>query len=197
MAQIIVLISISYLCEKYSANEIFCISQGFDCLFDAYSSWSHYLTMGYLFNRDGLFTFSKPSWWRHQMETFSALLALCAGNSPITGEFPAQRPVTRSFDVFLDLRLKQQLSKQWRRRWFMTQSDSLWRHCNDTLLSEEGLCNTHTGIFIIKIIYTLNKMVNNLLDNYPNHRNIKLVGYYIFTILDRAFFKQKSQTRLV
>ena len=27
-------------------------------------------------------------WWRHQMETFSALLALCAGNSPVTGEFP-------------------------------------------------------------------------------------------------------------
>ena len=37
------------------------------------------------------------------METFSALLALCAGNSPVSGEFPAQRPVTRSFDVFFDL----------------------------------------------------------------------------------------------
>ena len=40
------------------------------------------------------------AWWRHQMETFSALLAICAGNSPVSGEFPAQRPVTRSFDVF-------------------------------------------------------------------------------------------------
>ena len=39
------------------------------------------------------------------METFFALLALCAGNSPVTGEFPAQRPVTRSFDAFFDLRL--------------------------------------------------------------------------------------------
>ena len=39
------------------------------------------------------------------METFSALLAICAGNSPVTGEFPTQRPVTRSFDVFFDLRL--------------------------------------------------------------------------------------------
>ena len=37
------------------------------------------------------------------METFSALLALCAGISPVPGEFPAQRPVTRSFDVFFDL----------------------------------------------------------------------------------------------
>ena len=41
------------------------------------------------------------TWWRHQMETFSALLAICAGNSP--GEFPAQRPVMRSFDAFFDL----------------------------------------------------------------------------------------------
>ena len=45
------------------------------------------------------------TWWRHQIETFSALPALCAGNSPVSGEFPAQRPVTRSFDIFFDLRL--------------------------------------------------------------------------------------------
>ena len=50
-------------------------------------------------------------WWRHPMETFSALPAICAGNSPVTGEFPAQRPVTRSFDVFFDLRLNKRLSK--------------------------------------------------------------------------------------
>ena len=46
------------------------------------------------------------AWWRHQMETFSALLALSAGNSSVTDEFPTQRPVTRSFDVFLDLHLE-------------------------------------------------------------------------------------------
>ena len=40
------------------------------------------------------------TWWRHQMEIFSALLAFCVGNSSVTGEFPSQRPVTRSFDVF-------------------------------------------------------------------------------------------------
>ena len=45
------------------------------------------------------------------METFNALLALCAGNSPVTGEFPAQRPMTRSFGVFFDLRLHKRLSK--------------------------------------------------------------------------------------
>ena len=52
------------------------------------------------------------TWWRHQMKTFSALLALCAGNSPVPGEFPSQRPVTRSFGVFFDLRLDKRLSKQ-------------------------------------------------------------------------------------
>ena len=46
------------------------------------------------------------------METFSALLAICVGNSPVTGEFPAQKSVTRSFDVFFDLRLNKGLSKQ-------------------------------------------------------------------------------------
>ena len=44
------------------------------------------------------------------METFSALLALCAGNSPVVGEFPSQRLVTRSFDVFYELRLNKRLS---------------------------------------------------------------------------------------
>ena len=39
------------------------------------------------------------------METFSTSLALCEGNSPVTGEFPSQRPVTQSFDVFFDLRM--------------------------------------------------------------------------------------------
>ena len=48
-------------------------------------------------------TYEATTWWRHQMATFSALLAICAGNSPASGEFPAQRPVTRSFDVFFDL----------------------------------------------------------------------------------------------
>ena len=70
-------------------------------------------------------------WWRHQMETFSALLAICAGNSPVPGEFPKQRPVTRSFDVFFDLRLNKWLSKQSLGWWFETPSRPLWRHRNE------------------------------------------------------------------
>ena len=64
------------------------------------------------------------------METFSALLAICAGNSPVTGEFPAQRLITRSFDVFSDLRPNKRLSKQSWVWWFDTPSHPLWRNCN-------------------------------------------------------------------
>ena len=45
-------------------------------------------------------------------ETFSAILAICAGNSSVPGEFPTQRPVTRSFDVLFDLHPNKRLSKQ-------------------------------------------------------------------------------------
>ena len=70
------------------------------------------------------------SWGCHQMETFSALLVLCAGNSPVTVEFPAQRPVMQSFDVFFDLCLNKRLSKQSWGWWFEMPSCSLWCHCN-------------------------------------------------------------------
>ena len=64
--------------------------------------------------------------WRHQMETFSALLAICAGNSPVPGAFPPQRPVTRSFDVSFDLHPHKRLSKQWWGWWYETLSCPLW-----------------------------------------------------------------------
>ena len=64
--------------------------------------------------------------------SFSALLAICAGNSLVTGEFPTQRPVTQSFGVFFDLGLNERLSKQSWGWWFKTPSRSLWRHSNDT-----------------------------------------------------------------
>ena len=71
---------------------------------------------------------SLAPWWRHQMETFSALLALCAENSQVTGEFRSQMPVTRSFEVFFDQHLNTRLSKQYRGYWFEMQLSSLWRH---------------------------------------------------------------------
>ena len=46
------------------------------------------------------------------------------------GGFPTQRPVTRSFDVYLNLHPNKRLSKQWWGWWFETLSRPLWRHCN-------------------------------------------------------------------
>ena len=86
-----------------------------------------------LFNERSAGHISPLTWWRHQMETFSALLALCAGTSPVTGEFPTQSPVTQGFDVFFDLRLNKRLSKQSWGWWFETPSRPLWRHCNEII----------------------------------------------------------------
>ena len=65
------------------------------------------------------------------METFSAPLALCAGNSPVPGYFLAQRQVTRSFNALFYLRLNKRVSKQSWGWWFERPSCSLWRHSND------------------------------------------------------------------
>ena len=83
------------------------------------------------------------------METFSALPVLCAGNSPVTGEFPSQRPVARSFDVFFDLRLNKQWTKQSRRRSFETSLGSVWRHCNGKCFLQKS--NILTGRNMLKI----------------------------------------------
>ena len=77
----------------------------------------------------------------HMMTSSNGIIfrftGLLWGEPPVTGGFPSQRPVTRSFDVFFDLRLNKRLSKQSRRRWFETQSRSLWRHCNEPVTHED------------------------------------------------------------
>ena len=71
------------------------------------------------------------------METFSKLLSLCAGNSPVTGELLSQRSVTQSFDVFY-LHLHKRWNKQSWGWWFETPSRSLWRQCNDHMMIPTG-----------------------------------------------------------
>ena len=95
-------LSIHITCSPRLASK-----QGFRLCLNDYINTTQYLYM------------YKP-WWRHWIETLSALLAICVGISPVTGEFPAQRPVTRSFDVFFDVRLNKRLSKQLRGWWFET-----------------------------------------------------------------------------
>ena len=109
------------------------------------------------------------TWWRHKMETFSALLAICAGNSPVTAELPAQRPVTLSFDIFIVLRLNKRLSKQSWGWWFETPSLPSWRRCNGYALNLVALgrlwtfnkCSflIHFGIANLSISYAIAEMI--------------------------------------
>ena len=85
----------------------------------------------------------------------SALLALCAGNSPITCEFPARMPVTRSFDSSFDLRLNKRLNKQAWGWWFETPSWSFWRHRNENsiIVSETSPVSSDELKCIYNLIY--------------------------------------------
>ena len=112
---------VKYKVIKYIRNEylyITIILNGYHVigqvtfLWNAITAFSHWCQQPY--------TLTFPLWWRHQMETFSALLVFCAGNSPITGEFPAQGLVKRSLDVSSDLRLNRNLSKRSWGWWFET-----------------------------------------------------------------------------
>ena len=112
------------------------------------------------------------SWW-HQMETFSALLAICVGNSPVPGEFPTQRPVTGSFDVFFDLCLNKRLSKQSWGWWFEIPLHSLWCHYDDAVLTRKlppfstkslprSVITNHAFNQMIDVIQMVTKISRNL-----------------------------------
>ena len=94
------------------------------------------------------------------METFSALLALCAGNLPVTSEFPSQRPVTRSFDVFFDLLLNKQLSKQLGDWWFEMPLRSLWRHCNGESTDHQKIPTTKGQLYEVLIFSLLSAWIS-------------------------------------
>ena len=108
-------------------------------------------------------------WWRNHREWFSASLAFCEGNPPVTGAFPLQRPVTRSFDVFFDLRL----SKQSIRQWFETPSRSLWRH-----LKWHFSLLQLWGSEILIVILSGNSVLSDLASNhYLNQITLSSVHY--------------------
>ena len=117
------------------------------------------------------------------METFSALLALCAGNSPVTGEFPSQKPVMRYFGVFFDLRLNRRLSKQSRGWWFETPSQPLWRDCNEFLPNDRHLEKMSTPALAMQY-GRISHIWKELLwtDNYVYHRTRALPNYQLLVI---------------
>ena len=145
------------LCHQWRKSKLTTSTSGGD---DTISSKWHLRFSGYDTISHISLLYTNP-WWRHQMEIFSALLARCAGNSPVTCEFPAQRPVTRSFDVFYDLRLNRRLSKQSGGWWFETPSRSLWRHRNGFWYSAQlrycmQHCNTERFWYGTILYTTLN-----------------------------------------
>ena len=107
------------------------------------------------------------SWWHHQMETFSALLAIC-GEFTGPREFPAQRPVTQSFDVFFDLHFNKQLSNQSWGWWFEMPSRPSWRHCNVnewyyiTWSANTIACLQRKGWFLHDILHFFNVSIIKL-----------------------------------
>ena len=92
------------------------------------------------------------------METFSALLALCVGNSPVTDELPAQRPVTWSFDVFFHLHLNERLNKQQWGGWFEMPLCSLWRHCNARIYWWIRKSLLYSSVLTMEILQTCTKL---------------------------------------
>ena len=116
--------------------------------------FKRYLNIGLYLSNETNGIYGLCSWWRHQMETFSALLAICAGNSPVPGEFPTQRPVTRSFDVYFDLRPNKWLGKQSWGWWFETLSCSLWRHRN-VIMIKSWCARSHLSCVNVRFVYVL------------------------------------------
>ena len=89
------------------------------------------------------------------------------------GEFPAQRPVTRSFDVFFNLSLNKRLSKQSWGWWFETQSRPLWRHWNKHVNCFVVLCSVVVMSSMLSMIYTLKSLVQ---DTKSQNVNVSRLG---------------------
>ena len=129
------------------------------------------------------------------------------GQPPVTGGFPSQRPVTqRSFDVFFDLRPKNRLSKQSRRRWFETPLPSLWRHCNVKafiymMTSSNGnifrvtspLCGEFTGPGEFPTQRPVTRSFDVFFDLRPNKRLSKQWRGWWLETLSRPFWRHRNE----
>ena len=99
------------------------------------------------------------------MERFAALLVLFAGNTPATGEFPPQRPVTRNFDVSVICALNNRLSKESWRWLFETPSRSSWRYCNVGYPSLVDKTLLHNNKNMIKCMHRFRSITNTFYKN--------------------------------
>ena len=133
----------------------------------------HYLFFWYSFKD---YNILQKSWWRHQMETFSALPALCEGNPLVTGGFPSQRQATRSFGIFLS-------GHDWannRDAGDLRKSRSLWRHCIGYILSRWLDNDVHWKyITLLKQMMILMKMMMMIM--------MIIWGLYIHNVISHIY----------
>ena len=105
------------------------------------------------------------TWWRHQMETFSMLLALCVGSSTVPGEFPpAKRPVTRSCDVFFIC--------PWTNGWVNTR--------------DGGDLRRHRAHYGITVMFWYRRFISNYDYTHTHQKNYYHNGYGDNTIVIKA-----------
>ena len=105
---------------------------------------------------------------------------------------PAQRSVTRSFDVFFDLCLNKRLSKQWWGWWFETLSHPLWRHSNVSFKFREMRENANTFVFFWNKVSTTTYEYTTmttflLLDWRHNVNDINCCNWYLLSYLTVGF----------
>ena len=98
------------------------------------------------------------SWRRHQIETFSTLLTLCAGNSPVTLNSPHKGQRGGALEFSLICALNKRLSRQSWGCSFETPPCSSWRHCDVTHSTYGHVCilwyifpNDCIGIYILAL----------------------------------------------
>ena len=108
------------------------------------------------------------------------------------GEFPTQRPVTRSFDVFFDLRLNKKLSKQSWGWWFETLSDPLLRQRDVMFMAtlcvewnddtnrivNDHFCCLHLSNLIISKWYTVSQITQLMSCHYIIYINAIFNGVW-------------------
>ena len=105
--------------------------------------------------------------------TFSALPAPCEGNAPITGGFPSQRPVTRSFDVLFYLRLKNGWANN-------CHAGDLRRHC------------AHFDVTVMMKIYQVHLGIQFLFEY-----NFDLLNFWMILCSSKYIFRQNCNIKKV
>ena len=105
--------------------------------------------------------------------------------SPIIGEFPAQRPVTRSFDAFFDMPLNKE---RWG-WWFETLSCPLWHHCNENILVRIKKANIIFSRITSKILNRIVYIAGEI-PIYSNrrHTNYRKMNKYIAILIQVSFY---------